>query len=240
MVSPMLFHSTTIKKLSAYLLLVLLVGCTSIERRVNQTLQENREKALVEVARPDQWVCHGGCSKTVSAVDGTPESWFGGRGPYVVVPGPHTFVVSVPWSNGWTDQTELMFQAAPGTNYVILTYERASDEPQEKAEVRKLAATERLLSGLSRDFGQGMAMSPLGAFVIVGVGVGYLTYWGVHKLLEEKTEPATGRPFEHCCFVWIQDEESGEVVAGEGPGGEHSISGSAAAAGEQPIGGSQQ
>lgn len=45
---------------------------------------------------------------------------------------------------------------------------------------------------------------------------GYLGYRGVRKLQgEEKQERATRRPFERCCFVWIQEDASDTVVAGD-------------------------
>jgi hypothetical protein len=33
----------------------------------------------------------------------------------------------------------------------------------------------------------------------------------------EPSEPPKERPFAGCCFVWIQDEQTGEVVAGISP-----------------------
>src|SRR5215470_10176136 len=102
----------TVMRLTAYLLLVLLAGCAAIRHRVDNTLRERREKAHVSVAGLDSWVCSraddliliGGsrCVATVSTVDGKlPVPSFG---PYDVGPGAHSFVVAVPWSNGYQDQ----------------------------------------------------------------------------------------------------------------------------------------
>lgn len=62
-------------------------------------------------------------------------------------------------------------------------------------------------------------LSPL-LVPLAPVVVGHLGYRGVGKLLREETkERAIGRPFERCCFVWVQEEESATVVAGERPAG---------------------
>src|SRR5262245_19834399 len=86
---PFLEQTHNSMKLIASLQLVLLAGCAPMAQRIGKAMQklEYREKARVELARPEEWACHGGCDRTVSALDGEPQSWFRGRGPFVVVPG---------------------------------------------------------------------------------------------------------------------------------------------------------
>src|SRR5713101_1916513 len=127
-----LVHSNTITRLAACVLLPLLAGCTPIVRRVDKTLLDFRGKAHVMTINNGEWLSHGRpCHPTVQTIDGTPPQ------PGDVVPGAHTFVVAVQWSNGWQDQTELTFEAHAGKRYWILTYELAPGEPEEKAEVRQ-------------------------------------------------------------------------------------------------------
>jgi len=195
---------------TAYLLLALLTGCSPITRRVDKTLLEVEGRARV-MAMEGEWFHHSRpCSLTVQTIDGISESW---HSSYPLVPGAHTFGVSVQWSNGWQDQTALTFRAQPAKRYWILSYELAPGEPEERAEIRQHTKAEEasllLLKGVM--FAPVVILSP---FVVGGA----LGYQGVQKLLGEETrEQVTGRPFERCCFVWIQDEETGEVVAGERP-----------------------
>lgn len=202
--------------LTASMCALLLAGCLAVARRIDTTTRDFWGKAEVNTqsgARGSyRWFSRSRpCSLTVKRIDGkSEESWFGVSGPRHVNPGEHTFVVAVQWSNGWQDQIELTFEAEGGKLYWILTYELALDEPEEKAEIRRYTAAEQTTEVL---------LSPL-AVPLAPVAVGYLGYRGVRKLLGEETkEPATGRPFERCCFVWVQEEESGIVVAGERPGG---------------------
>jgi hypothetical protein len=159
-----------------------------------------------------EWLRHGRpCHPTVQTIDGTPSQ------PGDVVPGAHTFVVAVQWSNGWQDQTELTFEARAGKRYWILTYELAPGEPEEKAEVRQYTHGEAVLRDVTL-ITLFLVAYPVAYMSAPLIGIGYGAYLGVRKLQGEE-EPATGRPFERCCFVWAQEEESGAVVAGERPGG---------------------
>ena len=138
-------------------------------------------------------------------------SFGGGYGPYDLLPRGHTFVVAVEWSNGWKDETELTFEAQAGKQYLLLTYELTPGESEEKAGVRRHTVIEE--TGGLLVFS--VLMSPPASLLTLPYAVGT----ALQRLVEQ---PGTSRPFERCCFVWIQQEESGAVVVGEQPrGGAH-------------------
>ena len=210
---------------------LLLAGCIPISRGMDKTLLDFQGKAHIMTiddewfsrSRPCQIVPSGSqsCGPIVQMIDGAPQPQVG-RQSLGVVPGAHTFVVAVPWSNGWQDQTELTFEAQGRKRYWILTYELAPGEPEETAEIRRYTDGEVALHEA-----EAVTIISLASPVVYAAGLlilPYEGYRGVRKLLraekeEEKKEPATSRPFERCCFVWVQEEESGAVVAGERPGG---------------------
>ena len=48
--------------------------------------------------------------------------------------------------------------------------------------------------------------------------VGALIYKTTEDIPQpDELQPTGKRPFEGCCFVWIQEDETGLVVAGEKP-----------------------
>lgn len=202
----------TITKLTPYVLLAVLTGCASIGRSLKKTLTGNQERAHV-VIQPTEWVrghvATWQQAPVVLSIDGIPAlSFGGGYGPYDVLPGTHTFVVAVTWSNGWKDETELPFAAQAGKEYLLLTYERAPGEPEEKAGVRKRTITEKAVGVV--------VLSVLLSPPVSLLTLPYVVGTALQRLVEQ---PGTTRPFERCCFVWIQEEESGVVVGGERPGG---------------------
>ena len=131
-----------------------------------------------------------------------------GYGHYDVFPKIHTFVVTVEWSNHWQDQTSLTFEAQAGKQYLLLTYELAPGESEEKTEVRRRTVIEKA--------GGVLILSVLLTPPVSLLTLPYAVGTAVQGLSEQ---PGISRPFERCCFVWIQEEESGNVVAGERPRG---------------------
>jgi len=105
-----------------------------------------------------------------------------------ILPGPHKLVIEVEWSNGFRENTELEFTAVEGKKYIAALYELS--EPSRSIMTGPEVAEIVLL------------LSP------------FLLPWGLYELSKE---PPKERPFNGCCFVWIQDDESGVVVAGVSP-----------------------
>jgi len=121
-------------------------------------------------------------------------------------PGAHTASVAVTWSNGWTDRTELQFEVQPEKWYWVLAYELKPGEQRECADIRMVTFGESL--GMSAIEGAAMGTAPLW-FPIAAV------YSGMKKIFGH--ESPQNRPFDGCCFVWVQERESGAVIAGERP-----------------------
>lgn len=187
------------------MLVVLVGGCASLTARKTAP-----DHARVKI-QPSEWV-RGHMATwqrvpVVRSIDGvSPQG--GGAGPYNLLPGPHTVIVAVEWSNGWTDETALTFTAQAGQQYLLLTYERAPEEPEAQAAVRQRTLAEQAV-GL-------VVFSVLLAPPVSLLTLPYGVVTGVQRLV---AQPGTHRPFERCCFVWMQDEASGVVVSGERPGG---------------------
>ena len=121
-------------------------------------------------------------------------------------PGTHSIEVRVEWSNASEDVTRLHFEGETGKRYVALAYELAPGEAREQALVRPLTYPRSLLRAAAGGAAEGAATLWVPIVVI---------YQGAKKLYGT-SEPST-RPHEKCCFVWIQEEEGGAVVAGERP-----------------------
>lgn len=121
-------------------------------------------------------------------------------------PGPHSIDVRVEWSNGSADVTQLRFEAEAQKRYVALAYELAAGEARESARVRPFTYPESLWRAAAAGAATGAA--PVWAPVV-------LIYRGLQKI-HGASAPAT-RPREGCCFVWIQEEAGGALVAGERP-----------------------
>ena len=130
-------------------------------------------------------------------VDGKPISVLGG----VVLPGRHVVTVGAWWSNSSRskdiEKTQLTLDAQPGKKYVALIYELERGQDPATAEIREKTFGEQVIR-----FGWGDALGPLMLFAVLFV--------------LNKPAPIS-RPYNDCCFVWIQDAETGEVVAGTSP-----------------------
>ena len=172
-------------------------------------LPDMTTSSFVQVGTWEEWRHGRASSPIILKIDGElPQKPF-----WHVAAGVHTFVVAVEWSNGWQDQTELTFEARAGGWYVISTYELAPDEPEEEADARRYTDLEQLARAILTT----PLHSPL---IVIGLAIPLVAYWGVRKMVGKDEEVVRdARPFERCCFVWVQEGECGRVVAGERPGG---------------------
>jgi len=121
-------------------------------------------------------------------------------------PGRHSVAVKVTWSNEWSDQTDLQFEAQPDKWYWVLAYELAPGEPRTGADIRMHGFGQSL--GRSALEGAAAGSAPLWLPIAA-------VYWGVQKIAGGAAPQE--RPFAGCCFVWVQEKESGVVIAGERP-----------------------
>jgi hypothetical protein len=126
-----------------------------------------------------------------------------------VLPGVHRVEVQAKWSNGWKDKSELTFPAMAGESYQVGIYELRPGEDPETADFREWTSVE--VAGAASVTAL-MAIPPINIFLaplIVSARV-------------IGDELAKDRPFQDCCYLWIQEKESGKVLAGVTPRGSRS------------------
>jgi hypothetical protein len=159
-----------------------------------------RNQEVARIARGSDWL-HGRAEHLGDlTVHGVKAPVFGYGW---IEPGRHRVDVPATWSNKFEDRTELAFDAQAGKKYVVLIYEIAPGQNRAAIEIRPLTFGERLLRN------NDLSGSVLGAVVLL-----VALPWIVADLSKD---PPKSRPFAGCCFVWIQDEQSGAVVAGISP-----------------------
>ncbi len=118
--------------------------------------------------------------------------------------GPHKVGIGVHWSNGFEDNTDLDFSAVGGKKYTLAIYELSPGEDPATVE----------LSNPPQSFLGPDTKTALTLLLIT------LPLWLPFAIYEWSKEPEAlpkERPFNGCCFVWIQDEETAEVIAGVSP-----------------------
>ena len=139
-----------------------------------------------------------------------------------LIPGPHALNVSVKWSNGYMDETSVAMNAEAGRNYRVNAFELYPGQNPDDATLRP--GPPRPV----RSFGADLAsQAMLGAATGAVYGSAFL--WGPFYLLYKAVSPSTpstpappepkARPFEKCCFVWIEDMSNGALVGGKIPSG---------------------
>jgi hypothetical protein len=130
-----------------------------------------------------------------------------------ILPGVHRIEVEAKWSNGWKDKSELPFSAMAGERYLVGIYELRPGEDPETADFRERTSGEVAGEVAGAAIGDVlMYSSPISIFLaplIVSARV-------------IGDELAEDRPFQDCCFLWIQEKESGRVLAGVTPRGSRS------------------
>lgn len=139
-------------------------------------------------------------------------------------PGPHALNVYVKWSNGYMDGTSLAMNAEAGRNYRVNAFELHPGQNPDDAMLRP--GPPRRPVTADRSLGMDLASSAMiGA--VSGAIYGSAFLWGPFYLLYQAVSPSTpstpapsepkARPFEKCCFVWIEDMSDGALVGGERP-----------------------
>ena len=157
-----------------------------------------------------------------------------GISPLEILPGKHRVEVAAYWSNGFSETIEIDFVATAGKKYLVGGYELKPG--QDPATVQFQVAEK---SGVDK---KNTFWSYIGKGIIGILALGLPYTWVIvlpAALVWEYSkkppqppvppeqansaeasvpkEPPQTRPFEGCCFVWIQDEDTGEVVAGASP-----------------------
>ena len=126
-----------------------------------------------------------------------------------ILPGVHRIEVEAKWSNGWKDKSELPFSAMAGERYLVGIYELRPGEDPETADFRE------------RTSGEVAGEVAIAAALMAPPIVIFLAPLIVSaRVIADKL--AEDRPFQDCCFLWIQEKESGRVLAGVTPRGSRS------------------
>src|SRR5215470_12027137 len=129
-----------------------------------------------------------------------------------ILPGVHRIEVEAKWSNGWKDKSELTFSAMAGERYLVGIYELRPGEDPETADFRERTSGE-VAGAASVSILGGALMPPFPISIFLAPIV-------FARVIADKL--AEDRPFQDCCFLWIQEKESGRVVAGVTPRGSRS------------------
>ena len=167
--------------------------------------------------------------------------------PIKLSPGRHKLKVLVSWAGEFSDENQMAFNAVGGHHYGLGVYQFKQGEKPEipplsratppvlvnPADGETGTTSEESTADKLRTAGQ-ILMIPL---VIAGAGVMAFVYgsalivtfpfWMYEILSEEGNTGNTaaangssvrkGRPFEDCCFIWIEDFATHQVVAGAKP-----------------------
>lgn len=133
-----------------------------------------------------------------------------------ILPGVHRIEVEAKWSNGWKDKTELTFLAMAGERYLVGICELRPGEDPETADFRDRTFMEKA-GKAALVFSVGVLIAPIMAFPYNVLLLPILAGISAQGFAAEKL--AQGRPFQDCCFLWIQEKESGKVVGGVTPRG---------------------
>lgn len=192
-----------------------IVGACAYPNALTQPVSDRR---LTEIYAPRE---HRTNSKTVLqrilAIDGE-SHW-----EYLLSPGHHTIKVETEWSNKWTDENELSFDAIAGRRYLVLAYELHPGQDQAQAMLRP-ARSGGLVPPAEAVLGGGGFEGAAPLIILtapIWIPLGNL-FWG-EKPEEPTPEAPKGapdsRPFPGCCFVWIEDQQSGQLMDGTRPSG---------------------
>jgi hypothetical protein len=119
------------------------------------------------------------------------------------------------WSNGKSPDDYLSFRTDSADGQLLFAYERGHGLVP--VTVRR-AAPPKAASSSSWSLPLGVGgPDPMGAGVLIMVA---LVVFGVAALIKSATaqsETASSRPSPDCCFLWVENAVTGEVLAGEPP-----------------------
>ena len=171
-------------------------GCASTTKENKYGLPENQ---VARIVPGFDWVAGKAGGLGPLSVDGIEDFH------HVVLPGNRAVEISASWSNKFRDVTRLAVNAQPGRQYVVLIYEMEQGQDVSTVEIRPKTFGEQLLE-------EGVGCMGPGCGLMLIFALPFIIYQAANT-----PKPATSRPHEGCCFVWIQDLQTSQVVAGISP-----------------------
>jgi hypothetical protein len=131
-----------------------------------------------------------------------------------VPPGVVRLQIHVKWSAKRADPVELAIDARPNGNYRVFAYEIGVGHVPANFQVLELDSAHSRHSALG-DAVIGGALQALLPLIILAAAVA----WPVYAIAKRAGDGAAraDTASQQCCFVWIEDTTSGEIVAGSSP-----------------------
>jgi hypothetical protein len=145
---------------------------------------------------------------------------------YQIPSGHHTIDVTTRWSNEFLETSQLALDVKEGKSYVVFAFELEKGQDTTTAQgcinqptTNQPTTVEK--PSLGYEAAKWIAKS-VGTIVILTFGEFTLPIWLGKTIYDEyqKDHPppaSTARPFDGCCYVWAEDFETREVVAGIRP-----------------------
>jgi hypothetical protein len=138
-------------------------------------------------------------------IDGNPDS--------KAVAGRHRIEVKVRWSNDFEEAVALDATLAARRLYRVFAFEMSPGADPAKAMVRKPTTSEMLGDGAKA------SVVMTGLIVLAPVVVAGALITAPLSMAADESPAPTTRPFAGCCFVWLEDSSSEDIVAGSSPWG---------------------
>jgi hypothetical protein len=123
--------------------------------------------------------------------------------------GPHKVRVQVVWSNWFKDETEINFEASAGSRYVACAIELKPGQDPTSVTIDSKSVVSQMGDVVGKGLLTGAAPLVL-PFAIIEVFR--------RKMDAQKKYGTLSRPFGDCCYVWIENMQTKQVVGGNKPG----------------------
>lgn len=129
---------------------------------------------------------------------------------FIPPPFPRLIKITSKWSNGYIDTTELKVNMVSKKKYVLFAIELKQNQEPANFYIHSINLSKRIGYEVLYNFCD--ILSPTIAFFLLPVILPTILI----KTLSDSTPPST-RPFENCCYLWIEDFSTGKVISGQKP-----------------------
>jgi hypothetical protein len=129
-----------------------------------------------------------------------------------VVPGHHKITAKVVWSTEQKENLDLEGDFLAGKKYVLLGYELSKGQETAAAVVRPKNNTEQLGEAATGGLSEGLFKGIFPLIILTA------PIWiPIALIINQFDSEATGKPFDGCCFIWIEELETRKIIAGNSP-----------------------